>query len=185
MKKKQRFLFALLMAIVMMAMSPMRAWAQEADPRMAVFDKLEGVTATFEDEGDYPWGLTKYHGFDALMNTNQGKDGTTSTTTIKLACDQTIRLHFAYKTASEAPGDYLIISVDGNEVVNSLDAEPDEDGITTVVGNYASLLHANANGHTITMSYIKNDNSSSGGDDYGFIYIIQAYTHQHYYKVTS
>lgn len=184
MKKKQRFLFAQLMMIVMMAMSPMRAWAQEADPRMAVFNKLEGVTATFEDEGDYPWGLTEYIGLDALMSTNQDKDGTTSTTTIKLACDQAIELQFSYKTLSEAFADYLIISVDGNEVVNSSDAEPDEDGITTVVGNYASLLPANANGHTITMSYIK-DISSSGGDDCGYIYFISAYTHQHYYNATS
>lgn len=182
--KKTRFLFALLMAIVMIAMSPMRAWAQEADPRMAVFNKLEGVTATFEDEVDYPWGLTKYNGLDVLMNTNQGKDGTTSTTTIKLACDQTIRIHFNYKTSSEASGDYLKISVDGNEVVNSQYAEPDEDGIATVVGTYSSLLPANANGHTITMSYIK-DISFSSGDDCGCIYFISAYTHQHYYNATS
>lgn len=185
MKQTKQILYSLLMAIVMIAMSPMRAWAQEADSRLAVFSKLEGVTATFEDEGDYPWGLTRYIGLDALMSTNQDKDGTTSTTTIKLACDQAIELQFRYKTSSEASDEYLIISVDGNEVVNSQYAEPDEDGIATVVGTYSSLLHANANGHTITMSYIKNDNSSSRGDDYGFIYLIQAYTHQHYYNATS
>ena len=152
--------------------------------RLAVFTKLEGVTATFEDEGDYPWGLTMYNGLDALMSTNQGKDGTTSKTTIKLACDQAIDLQFSYKTSSEGIADYLIISVDGKEVVNSQYAERGEDGITTVVGGYASLLPANAKGHTITISYIKDD-SSSGGDDCGYIYFISAYTHQHYYNTTS
>lgn len=164
-------LSTLLLLIAMLV--PQGAWAQETDSRLELLNVGEGITVTFEDNGDYPWIVGNY-GDDqipALVTSNKNRNNSYSETTIKLNSQQNIFLSFDYAVSSESRYDKLTIEVDGNTVVNAISGVESASFPRT-------LLEANESGHTIKL-YYKKDSSGNGNDDCCYLYNFKAEAHEH------
>ena len=143
------------------------------DIRESILNVGEGITVTFEDNGDYPWIVGNY-GDDqipALVTSNKNRNNSYSETTIKLNSQQNIFLSFDYAVSSESRYDKLTIWVDGKTVVNAISGKESASFPRT-------LLEANESGHTITLKYIK-DSSGNGNDDCCYLYNFKAEAHEH------
>ncbi len=164
-------LSTLLLLIAMLV--PQGAWAEETDSRLELLTVGEGITVTFEDNGDYPW-IVGYYGDDqipALVTSNKNRNNSFSETTIKLNSQQNIFLSFDYAVSSESRYDKLTIEVDGKTVVNAISGVESASFPRT-------LLEANESGHTIKL-YYKKDSSGDGNDDCCYLYNFKAEAHEH------
>ena len=97
--------------------------------------------------------------FDAWTSTNKGNGGTTSQTSYTLNVEAGNILKFDWSVSSESNYDWLIITLDGTEIVKKSG---------TLSGSYEKTFDA-AGSHTLVVKYTK-DGSVNNGNDEGKIF---------------
>ena len=97
--------------------------------------------------------------FDAWTSTNKGNGGTTSQTSYTLNVEAGNILKFDWSVSSESSFDWLIITLDGTEIVKKSG---------TLSGSYEKTFDT-AGSHTLVVKYTK-DGSVNNGNDEGKIF---------------
>lgn len=118
-------------------------------------------TFTLTGSGSYPWSKYSSLGHNCLYSSNKGKNGTTSSSSLTINISKSSTLTFKYKVSSESKYDKLSIKLNDAYVANAISG--------TISNSYTTKLSVGS--HIITLSYSK-DNSTSSGDDRGYIYDI-------------
>ena len=122
--------------------------------------------------------MTVIETFDAWTSTNKGNGGTTSQKSYTLNVAAGNILKFDWSVSSESNYDWLIITLDGTEIVKKSG---------TLSGSYEKAFDT-AGSHTLVVKYTK-DGSVNNGNDEGKIYNVTLNgilgTEQVQYRITS